>query len=50
MTHSGWEPLPADVAEWMGMDEEMVPFILAMTDSSEPSPQPTEAESSSNFS
>ncbi len=22
------EPLPADVMEWMGMDEAMVPFVL----------------------
>ena len=28
MTDSQWEPLPHDVAEWMGMDEAMVPFAL----------------------
>jgi hypothetical protein len=24
----GWEPLPDDVAEWMGMDVTMLPFAL----------------------
>jgi hypothetical protein len=24
--------LPADVAEWMGMDEDMVPFVLSLAD------------------
>ena len=37
MTDSRWEPLPADVAEWMGMDEAMVPFILDVTEPSAPS-------------
>ena len=23
-----WEPLPPDVAAWMGLDEAMVPFAL----------------------
>jgi hypothetical protein len=50
MTNLGWEPLPADVAEWMGMDESMVPFILDVTDSSAPSSQSAEARSSSSFS
>jgi hypothetical protein len=49
MTDSRWEPLPADVAEWMGMDEAMVPFILAVTDSSDPSPRSTETKSSPHF-
>ena len=31
MTDSGWEPLPADVAEWMGMDETMVSFAVDLT-------------------
>jgi hypothetical protein len=28
LPYDAWEPLPHDVAEWMGMDEEMVPFVL----------------------
>ena len=24
----GWEPLPSDVADWMGMDLDMLPFAL----------------------
>ncbi len=32
MNSSSWEPLPADVAEWMGMDEAMVPFVLDLAD------------------
>jgi hypothetical protein len=50
MTDSRWEPLPADVAEWMGMDEAMVPLILAFTDSSDPSPRSTETKSAPHFS
>jgi len=23
-----WQPLPADVAEWMGLDESMLPYAL----------------------
>jgi hypothetical protein len=37
MTDSEWAPLPADVAEWMGMDEAMVPFILDVTGPPTPS-------------
>ena len=25
-----WEPLPDDVAEWMGMDTSMVPFAVEL--------------------
>ena len=28
LPYDAWEPLPPDVAEWMGMDEDMVPFVL----------------------
>jgi hypothetical protein len=28
LPYDAWEPLPHDVAEWMGMDEEMLPFLL----------------------
>ena len=26
LPYDEWEPLPHDVAEWMGLDESMVPF------------------------
>jgi hypothetical protein len=50
MSNPGWEPLPADVAEWMGMDDAMVPFVLDVADPSAPSTQSSEARSSSSFS
>ena len=38
MPHSPWEPLPPDVAEWMGLDEAMVPFARDLAGPDEPSP------------
>ncbi|MDP9821778.1 hypothetical protein J2S59_001587 [Nocardioides massiliensis] len=29
-TSPAWRPLPPEIAEWMGMDEAMVPFALAV--------------------
>lgn len=40
----GWEPLPADVAEWMGMDETMVPFAVELGGDPAPvEPDPTDS-------
>ena len=30
LTLDAWEPLSADVAEWMGLDEAMVPLVLGL--------------------
>lgn len=35
MSSARWEPLPHDIAEWMGMDEDMVPFLLDLATVSE---------------
>ena len=39
----GWEPLPDDVAEWMGLDTDMVPHAVEMADVDEPTPDEVEA-------
>lgn len=40
-----WEPLPPDIADWMGMDETMVPFARDLTEPEiDPDRAPTQAE------
>ena len=44
MQNSPWEPLPPDVAGWMGLDEAMVPFARDLADlDAEPPPVQAEA-------
>jgi hypothetical protein len=30
LPYDEWEPLPHDVAEWMGLDESMVPLTFGL--------------------